>query len=180
MRAMLATSIPIGFTLGTLEVGLPAFGIDEGSRSFGALAIAALSLGSAAGGLLYGARPPERVVAPYLLFATTFPFGVALLVLPTSLAAMLVLAPLAGATLAPLTAVQNELIGRVAPHGTVTEAYAWIITGTILGVAIGTAIAGAVIEASGWSDAILVGAAVGLLGTAVAVGSRGLLAARHP
>ncbi len=62
LRTLLATSAPLGFAFGALEVALPAFGVSERSPSVGALSIAALAVGSAVCGLLYGARPPERPV----------------------------------------------------------------------------------------------------------------------
>jgi hypothetical protein len=122
LRTLLASAWPLGFAFGALEVALPAFGVSERSQSAGALSVAALAAGSAVCGLLYGARPPRRVVRTYVALCALLPLGVALLALPGSVAAMLVLAPLAGAVVAPLTAVENELAGMVAPAGTVTEA----------------------------------------------------------
>jgi MFS family permease len=177
LLTLLGTAVPLGIAFGALEVGLPAFGISEGSATIGALSIAALSCGSAAGGLLYGARPPTRVVRVYIVFATVLPLSFALLAVPSSTLAMLLLAPIAGATLAPLTAVENELAGVVAPAGTMTEAYAWILTATVAGLSLGTAVGGAIIEASSWREALLFGAGAGLLGAVVAVVRRETLVA---
>ncbi|HEX8122512.1 MAG TPA: MFS transporter [Solirubrobacteraceae bacterium] len=177
LLTLLATAVPLGVAFGALEVGLPAFGISEGSSTIGALAVAALSLGSAAGGVVYGARPPTRTVRVFIIFATVLPLSLALLALPSSTLAMLLLAPVAGATLAPLTAVENELVGVVAPEGTVTEAYAWILTATVGGLALGTALGGAIIEASSWRETLLAGSAAGLAGAAVAVTRRKTLTA---
>ena len=172
LRVLLGTSAPLGFAFGALEVGLPAFGVAEESASVGALSVAALAVGSAVCGVAYGARPPKQVVPIYVALCGVLPFGVALLALPDSVLAMLLLAPLAGAVVAPLTAVENELAGVVAPEGTVTEAYAWVITATITGVALGTAIAGVVVEAASWREAMLVAAAGALVGSFVALGGR--------
>lgn len=176
LLTLLGTAALLGVGLGTLEVGLPAFGVAEGSKSIGPVAIAALAVGSAVGGIAYGARPAVRLVPAYVAFAATLPFGLALLALPSSVLAMLVLAPLAGLALAPLTAAANEIAGRVAPRGTVTEAYAWVVTATILGVALGMALGGAVIEAASWREALLLGAGGAAVGAVVAFGWRGTLA----
>ncbi len=178
LLTLLGTAALLGVGLGTLEVGLPAFGIDEGSRSIGPMALAALAVGSAIGGLVYGARPAVRLVPAYVALSAMLPLGLALLALPGSVAAMLLLAPLAGLALAPMTAAANEIAGRVAPQGTVTEAYAWVVTATIFGVAIGMGAGGAVIEAASWREAILVGAAGGMLGAAVAFAGRRTLTGR--
>ena len=175
LRTLLASAWPLGFAFGGLEVALPAFGVTERSATVGALAIAALAIGSAICGLVYGARPPARPIRAYVILCALLPVGIALLALPTSVAAMLLLAPLAGAVVAPLTAVENELAGTVAPAGTVTEAYAWVITSTVAGVAAGTAIAGWVVEAAGWREAVLVAAAGGVVGALVAALRRGTL-----
>ncbi|HEX2084153.1 MAG TPA: hypothetical protein VHF89_00595 [Solirubrobacteraceae bacterium] len=175
LRTLLVGAAPLGFAFGSLDVALPAFGVAEGSRGTGAICVAALAVGSAICGVLYGARPPARIARTYVVLSVLLPLGVLLLALPASLAAMVLLAPAAGAVLAPITAAANELAGDVAPAGTVTEAYAWVITSTIGGVALGTAVAGAVVEGAGWREAIVVGAAGAAAGAALVVARRGTL-----
>jgi MFS family permease len=176
LRTLLLCAICLGVTLGAIEVGLPAFGVSEGSQSLGGLVIAAFAAGSAAGGVWYGAAAPDRVRGMYLGLAAGLPVGVALLTLAGSPLAMLLLAPIAGCVLAPLTAAENELAGTVAPEGTVTEAYAWVLTATVLGVAIGTGAGGALIDARGWQAALVFGAACGAVGALTALARRGTLA----
>ena len=175
MRTLLLAAVPLGFAFGSLEVALPAFGVAEGSGSLGGYAIAAMSAGSLLGGIAYGALAPERVLRAYLLFVCALPLGVALLALPWSPLTMLLLAPLAGAAIAPLTAAENEVIGDVAPTGTLTEAYTWIITATVLGISVGIAASGAIVDAADWRGAIGVGAVVSLLGAAAALARRDTL-----
>ena len=137
-----------------------------------------MSVGSALGGIAYGALAPGNVKRAYLLFVAALPFGVALLALPWSPWSMLLLAPLAGAAIAPLTAAENEVIGGVAPAGTLTEAYTWIITATVLGISVGIAASGVIVDAADWRAAIVVGAAVALLGGAAALVRRDTLTAQ--
>lgn len=168
LLTLLGTAACLGIALGTLEVGLPAFGIAEDSTSAGPMAIAALAVGSAIGGLVYGSRTTARLVPGYIAFAAAMPVGLALLAVPTSIVAMLLLAPLAGLALAPFSAASNEIAGSVVPRENVTEAYAWVVTATIVGVAIGIGVGGAVIEAASWREAILVGVGGSALGAVVA------------
>lgn len=173
LRTLMVSSALLGFPIGALDVALPAFGVDEGSRSLGGVFIAAMAAGSLIGGVWYGARGGSSgALRTYLVLSLLFPVGFALVALPTSVLAMLIVAPIAGAVWAPLTTAENELTGAVAPAGTVTEAYAWIITGVVAGVSAGTAIAGVVVEESGWRDAVLVGTAVAALGAAWAIARR--------
>jgi hypothetical protein len=172
LLTLMATTALLGVALGALEVALPAFGIAEDWRSAGPVAIAALAVGSAVGGLVYGSRPSARLVPSYIAFSAALPLGVALLALAGPVWSLIALAPLAGVALAPMTAAANEIAGRVVPPETVTEAYAWVVTATILGVAVGIGVGGAVIEAASWREAILVGAGGGLIGAVVAFAGR--------
>ena len=56
----------------------------------------------------------------------------------------------AGMFIAPLLATRNELIGWVAPPGARTEAYTWPVTAFVGGIAIGSALSGAIVESQGW------------------------------
>ncbi len=52
---------------------------------------------------------------------------------------MVPLALLAGCAVAPLISAANQLIGDVAPQGALTEAYTWLLTALVAGVAVGNA-----------------------------------------
>ena len=172
LRTLLLASGLLGIPLGTLDVALPAFGVEQGSRGLGGVFIAAMAVGSLIGGVWYGARAHGSAVRAYLVLSVVLPFGFAAVLLADSTLTMLLLAPLAGATLAPLTAAENELAGEIAPAGTVTEAYAWLITGVVVGLSIGTAIAGVLVDESGWRSAVAFGAVSGLLGALLGLARR--------
>jgi len=93
-----------------------------------------------------------------------------------SVAAMAVLVIPAGLFIAPLLATRNELIGWVAPEGARTEAYTWPVTAFVGGIAIGSALAGAIVESASWRTAFLVAAAIAAVGTLIAVARRGTVA----
>ena len=57
---------------------------------------------------------------------------------------------------APLLATRNELIGWVAPAGSRTEAYTWPVTAFVGGIAIGSALAGTLVEEASWRTAFVV------------------------
>lgn len=166
-------TIPLGFALGATEVILPAFAEAEGDRALAGVLLAIWSLGSAAGGLAYGARTFALPLAErFLRLALLVPFSLLPLAAAPSLAVMLVLVVPAGAVIAPTLASSNQLIGQVTPAGEQTEAYTWPLTSLILGVAAGNATAGAVVEAADWRTAFLVAAATGLLSGVVLLARR--------
>ena len=178
LRTIVLAMVPVGMAFGALEVALPAFADDQGHRPLAGVLIMLWSVGSAAGGLIYGARhwgaSLERV---HLQVALLFPLTVAPVALAGSVWAMAVLVIPAGLCIAPLLATRNELAGRVAPAGTATEAYTWPLTATVAGVAVGAAIAGALADGAGWRAAVLVAACTSALGATVALARRRTLVA---
>ena len=159
VRSMIYISLPAGVGLGICEVALPAFSDASGSRELAGLLLAVWSLGSLAGGLVYGAlsrRPPLDRVHQFVAVA------LALSILPMaaapSFAVMMLLVIPAGMFIAPLLATRNELIGRVAPPGARTEAYTWPVTAFVGGISIGSAVAGLLVEGPGWRVAFVVAA----------------------
>ena len=165
MRTLLVGAVGCGVSLGSIEVALPGFGAAHGHASLGGPLIAAWSIGSAAGGLVYGAQA-DRLV-PRGRWWAMLNLALACACLPLLLAgstvAMFLLAPLAGFLIAPTQATQNLVVGDVAPAGTMTEAYSWVLMGLVVGIAAGNAAAGLLIDASGWRLAIAVGAVVALV-----------------
>jgi MFS family permease len=176
LQTIVIAMLPVGFAFGAIEVMLPAFADAEGNRQFAGVLIAIWSLGSALGGILYGARPrllPLRTM--HLWTAAFVPVGIALLALADSLAAMGVLVVFAGLPIAPLIATRNELAGAVALPGSETEAFTWPLTALVSGVALGAAIAGALADGPGWRAAVVAAVAASAIGALVSVGRRATL-----
>lgn len=175
LTVVLAT-IPLGFGFGSLEIALPAFATTHAHAGAAGLLLAVWSLGSGLGGLVYGARTwtrplPSRWTA---LSACT----AAALTLPLAASSVGVLLPLlvlTGAFIAPTIASGSQLMGQLAPAGMSTEAYAWGSTAIVVGISAGNAVAGALVEASGWRLAVACAAAVGFLGFAIARARRATL-----
>jgi MFS family permease len=179
MRTLVLAALPIGVCFGTLEVALPAFGAEHGSARIGGFLLAALSAGSIVGGIAYGAvsarlGPIERA---YLVLVSAVPATMALLALPGSVALMVALILVAGSVIAPLTAVENQVLSTVAPRGAATEAFTWVIMSVVVGVAVGNATAGALAQEAGWRAALLMACGVAVLGAALSWARRPTLRA---
>jgi len=179
LRTLVLASLPVGFCFGTIQVILPAFSDAEGSRELSGVLIAIWAASSACAGLLYGARPPRGISleAVHVRFAMVLPLGCAALLLAGSPLAMCLLVPLAGAPIAPLVASRNELVERVAPRGSATEAFTWPLTALVAGVSMGAAVAGALAESHSWTAGVLVSVAVAAVGACVVLARRDTLAA---
>src|SRR3954468_3273593 len=111
----------------------------------------------------------------YVRLAAVLPLTFLPLAASPSLAAMVPLCVLAGVAIAPLVASGNQIVGDVAPAGTLTEAYTWLVTAIVVGVSVGNAVAGLIVEAADWRVSFLVGAGCGAIGSALAFARRGTL-----
>ena len=177
VRTIVLSSVPVGFCFGAVEISLPAFAEQHGTRELAGVLLATWSVASVAGGLAYGARRwPGSLGSIYLWLSALLPLGYFPALVAPSVAAMALLILPAGLLIAPLGAAGNELIGRVAPAGAVTEAYAWPVTAILVGFAAGTAVGGFLVEVSSWRACFLAAAAAAALGAAVVYRFRGTLA----
>jgi MFS family permease len=176
LQTLVLSMLPVGFGFGALEVAIPAFATDRGEPELAGLLIAIWSLGSIAGGLLYGAHSHGMSLARvHVVVALLLPLGfLAVASAETALAMALLVIP-AGVFIAPLLASRNELAGVVALPGSRTEALTWPLTALVAGVALGAATAGSIVEGSGWRTAVLAGAAAAALGAAISLVRRGTL-----
>ena len=157
MRALVAVDVPIGAMFGALDVAVPAFSKAHGAEAAAGAVLAALALGSMIGGLAYGARAHRATATRYALLiavlaACTLPLAAA-----GTIVALGLLMGVAGLMVAPMNSVGLALIDDVAPAGTAAEATSWIGAAYQGGLAIGTGLAGAVVDDAG-TTAVFLGA----------------------
>lgn len=151
LRTLVACSAPLGFAAGAMEVTVVAFADEMGSRGSAGVLLALWSVGSAAGGLVYGARGHRGGARSALLrLSWAFPLCSLPLLAAPSIAVMALLIVPAGCLLAPLLSATSQLTGEVAPAGSATEAFTWPVMTLLLGLGLGAAAGGALVEASGW------------------------------
>jgi predicted MFS family arabinose efflux permease len=110
------------------------------------------------------------------MLAVAVPLTTLPMLAATSVPTMALVLVLAGLPIGPLIAMRNELAGITAPAGTETEAYTWVLTAMVGGIAVGAAAGGVLVEAPGWRTATLVAAAVAAAGAMLAVGGQNRIA----
>ena len=165
VRALLLPVACVGAGFGAVEVALPAFTEAHGAGpSSAGVLLAVFSVASIAGGLAYGALPlavPHARQLPWIFGVLAM--GTALpLLAPTTLLMGLALLPY-GLTIAPFSTCNSVLLGRAAPAGTTTEAFAWSGSMIFGGSALGNGLAGGLVEHSGARAGLVLVAATGLL-----------------
>ena len=176
IRTLLFSMLPVGFGFGALEVAIPAFATHHGHPGYSGVLNAVWSIASAGGGLVYGVRSAELPLSRvHVRVALLLPLSFLPLALAGPLWTMTLLVVPAGALIAPLIASRNELAGAVAPPDSETEAFTWPLTALVGGVALGAAVAGSLVEASGWRAAVLLAVVAAALGAVVALLRRATL-----
>jgi MFS family permease len=176
IRTLVITMLPVGFAIGAVEVAVPAFSHAESRAELAGVLLATWSIGSALGGLVYGARV-RRSPLPlvHLRLTLLLPLGFLPMLLAPSIAAMAVLLVPAGIFIAPILATRNELASQAAPAGTKTEALTWPLTALLAGIALGAAAGGALIDASDWRAAAIAAVLAASGGALVATARRATL-----
>jgi len=101
-------------------------------------------------------RDPARRLALLLLGWSAAHAAIGAAGAPVTLALVLLVA---GAAIAPTLVCANGMLDHLAPVGALTEAFTWTQTGLVVGVAGGSAVAGALVEATspGVAMALLAG-----------------------
>jgi MFS family permease len=160
IRAVLATIVLLASAFGTVEVTVVAGAEQLGSRALAGPLLALWALGSMVGGLAFGSRasdrgPEQRMVGLLALVVA----GIALLAVAGGLAQLAAGMILAGLGIAPAIACLYLLVDRLAPAGTVTEAFTWVTTAFATGFAAGNALGGSLVHRVGTDRAFLVAAA---------------------
>jgi len=164
--------------LSFVEVGLVGAAGDAGNSAAAGPLLAVWSAGSLIGGLIAGARPPRRGPARRLLVLLPA-VAVGNLVLAGTGGRLLAIGAVlvvSGALVAPALGGIYTLVERRAPAGAVAQTFAGLTVFLLGGGALGSALAGSVVEASGPRTAFLLGA----LPPALAAVVLGLAVARRP
>src|SRR3954469_1652121 len=139
------TALMIG--IGALEVAVPAFADAAGSPGMSGLLLAVWALGSAGGGLWFGARMVSASLPrQYRWGMLGVTLGLAPLAAVSSPWLLGVLLFLGGTAIAPTLTVQSSLVGSIAPASATTEAFTWLSTVSFGASAIGAAAGGSLIE----------------------------------
>lgn len=173
IRTVVVVTAGQGLFTGFLQVPAAAAAAEAGAADRAGLLYAALSAGSLLGAAVFGARRPPTCAVPTLtglLFAASgaaaaSAFAPTLPLLAVGLVAV-------GSCFGPMAVLCFGLTDRLAPPGTVVEAFTLVTAASLGAFALGTAAAGFVVDRAGATAGFITAAGIG-------VGLLGLIALRR-
>ncbi len=157
-RVVVLVMLAVGAGFSSIDLAVVA---RTGNGPAAGYVLAALSAGSAIGGLLWGRGRHEasyRRQSALLLLALVA--GLVALAAVGNVAATAVLLAVTGLAVAPLFVLGFVAADDLVPPGSRTEATTWVATAANVGAAIGAALFGVVVQATSARTTLLVGAGV--------------------
>jgi MFS family permease len=172
LQVLVATFVATGTIFGAVDVVTVAFADERGHKAAASVVLALYAAGSCTAGVVFGllrftGAPARR----WLLGVCAMAVSMIPLLLVGSLPFLAVALFVAGLSIAPTMITTMALIERHVPRAHLTEGMTWVSTGLAVGVAIGSSVAGWVIDAAGAKAGYGVPAVSGAV--AVAVGFLG-------
>ncbi len=166
----------VGVGSAPLEVAVVARARELGAPSTEAYLLAAVSIGSAVGGLMWGHRRHQGHTATQLGgLVVVMALGSIAAAGVSHLWSLAVVLLVAGVVNAPARIVAYLAADRLVPIGGRTEATTWISTANNLGASAGVSVAGLIIDRSDAAGAFIAGAAVLMITVALLLATRGHL-----
>lgn len=146
----------IGAMFSGIDLSTVAFATELGHRPLAGLILGTFALGSAVGGLWYGSRNWQAPIGRrFTITAALTVIGVSTFWAMPGLLALDAVGFLAGLAISPTLMTGYAILERQSPQHRTTEAMAWLSSTISVGVALGSAVAGHIIDAYGarWSFA---------------------------
>lgn len=167
---LFASLVCVGATIGAFTIGITGYAEVIGQRNLSGWFLALNAGGALLCGIAYTAVPlARREDRRLLLLLGLLALGYLPLALTPGPLAIAPLTFLSGCALPAVLASAFALIARIAPKGTLTEAHAWMITSFGVGNAVGSALAGTLLDLVSIPAAFLFATAVASIGVLLAV-----------
>ncbi|WJV45686.1 MFS transporter [Streptomyces flavofungini] len=179
LQVLVATFVATGAIFGAVDVVTVAFAEDEGHKGAASLVLAVYALGSCLAGVGFGLLHFKGAPARRWLLGVC---AMAVSMIPLQLAGNLPFLAaalfVAGLSIAPTMITTMALVEQHVPRAKLTEGMTWVSTGLAVGVALGSSMAGWVIDAAGSRAGYAVPGVSGAL--AVVVGFLGYRRLQRP
>lgn len=147
----------LGVNFGAIDVIAVAFAEEQGHKALAGVVLSTFAAGSLLAGVIYGGVTwKSSAHQRFAVMIAALAAAIWLLMLATDMLRFGVIMFAIGLTIAPSLIAASSVVKDLAPPRRLTEALAWISTSLGFGVAIGSALAGIIIDAAGARTAVLV------------------------
>ncbi|QVQ53762.1 MFS transporter [Spiractinospora alimapuensis] len=174
VRTVVVVMVALGVIIGTVDVVSVAFAEHQGNVALASVVLSVYAVGSCLSGFVFGSRTLTRPIGGLLRVGMS---ATALATIPLlivgDIAVLSATVFVAGLFFAPTMIMAAQLIEKNVPSRSLTEALTWSTAGLGLGVALGPAIAGPLVDLHGASFGfwVAVGAGAVLLTMALTTGA---------
>ncbi|WP_207456800.1 MFS transporter [Herbiconiux sp. SYSU D00978] len=156
--------LAVGLVFGSLDVGVVAFAEERGFAAGSGVALGIFAVGSVIAGVVLGSltlpgTPSLRLLVAAAAFALLLPT----VLLADTIPALIGLSLVAGLSICPVLILGTALVESRSPRERLTELLTWPATGLGLGVTVGSAVAGLLIEHGEARSAFLLTASAAVL-----------------
>ncbi|MDK8183520.1 MFS transporter [Paenibacillus sp. UMB4589-SE434] len=181
LRLLAFTLVAVGTIFGTIDVVSVAFAESQGNTVAASYVLSIYAIGSCLAGLVFGTLKLRTPL--YLQFLITVAVAMVTmipLIFVDSIVKLAFVVFFAGMSVAPTMIVTMGLVEKIVPESQLTEGMTWAITGLGVGVALGSAAGGWVVDGFGERMGFSVAIAAGVIALAiVGIGYKSLQSAYY-
>ncbi|MGW0231419.1 MFS transporter [Actinopolymorpha singaporensis] len=174
---LVAAHVMMGVCFGTTDLCVIAFAQREGHSALAGVLLATFATGSVIAGIVYGVvrwRAPVRL--RFLLALMAMAAASVPLALASTIPVMAAGALLVGLAVSPALIAGTGLVELLVPTESLTEGFAWLTAAVGIGIALGSAVAGGLIDTYGPNPTLLLTTCAGLTASTIAGAGRRWLA----
>ncbi|VEA62421.1 H+ Antiporter protein [Serratia plymuthica] len=176
MQILVLALVALGTIVGTVDVISVAFAEQLGQPAAASLVLSVYAIGSCLAGLIFGAMKIPVPLPRLFLYAALATAITALpLLLVEDIFTLAATVFVAGLFFAPTMIIAMGLVENIVPPSRLTEGLTWMITGLGIGVALGAALAGWVVDEAGVKAGFIITLSAGLVVLLVAAGGYRLM-----
>jgi len=180
MIVVVAVFFFVGTIFGTSDVSSIGCAESLGMKRYAGLVLASLATGSLLSGLFYGSRSFTLPLwRQFVLGALVLAAGASLFMVISGLILLATAMFVTGFAVAPTIISGNNLVQQFVPSHRLTEGLAWTGTSIGLGFALGSAVAGRIIDVAGAHSGFYAVFGAALLAAATATAAAPVLRRRH-
>jgi MFS family permease len=177
IRYVTLSGLPLGASIGALDVAMPAFGAAHGNSALGGLFVASIACGSMLGAIAFGVigRWFGDLRQASVRLGLYQPLVIVPLLLAPSPVALVPLAVLTGTFVAPMMTLRSRIAELTMPPGTGTETFTWLLLAVMVGASASSAVAGPLVQAGGWRVGVVLAIALPVAALPALLAGRRLL-----